>query len=400
MSRSSTYRSSASASRPHSSSSYRSSTSSRSNGSSSSKRNGRSGSSSRSSSSSSSISSSAPPPKVNSSKQTSSSSSSNSRPTTKRSQTHTKPKASTPATMERHSSGRLGGRIKRGNRSQGTTKAPPLSNATLSPPPIRRPISQPSRSWSSPRRSSTVHRQTVYQTAPSQSHTTVVIEEPPTQDIIVVEQDRALEPQPLSYANPTDTQQSMTDTQTLAPSSSTMLMNGPNTARRNPWAERLAWAGAGGLTTAAWYETQKQPSPSRPQKKDWWIGSTQAVKGWKDPAIPSPSGIDPARDCGLYTGLTIESDGTEQEVETFLDFLKNGKIQGIGFDEEDGPYRIRGTWRGTTANWKEIYENYSVRVTSNVREPYLPTYPKTLDCTFVSSIDNIKGSFELQKKSK
>ena len=399
MSRSSTYRSSASNSRPSNSSPYRPSTSRRSSNSSSSK--GANGKESFSTPSSSSSRSSSGPPKVYSSKPRSFSSSSNSPPATKLSPPSTKTKTLPPSTMQRHSSGRLGGRVKRGNRNQDTTKAP-IFNTSPSSPSSRRPVSHRSRSWSSPRRPSTVHHHTIYQPAPSQSHTSVVVEEPPIQEIIVV-QDRVLEPQPLFYTKPIDTQSSTTSIQAMTPSSSTTLVNGPNTVRRNPWPERLAWASAGGLTTAAWYERQKQASQSRlPQSKDWWIESTQAVSGWQAPNISSLSttSIDPGRDSGMYTGVTIESDGTEQEVETFLDFLKNGKIEGIGFDEEDGPYRIRGTWRGLTGNWKEIYENYSVRVKSNVRQPYLPPGPKILDCTFVSSIGNIKGSFELQKKSK
>ena len=138
-------------------------------------------------------------------------------------------------------------------------------------------------------------------------------------------------------------------------------------------------------TGAGWYETQK--SQQGLQRKDNSVSPTRATGN-----LPSTNtAIDPFRGSGLYTGVTVESDGAVQEVETFLQFLNNGKVEGIGFDEEDGPYRVRGTWRGSTVNWTEKYEDYSVRVECTC--PGL-----ALECTFVSSVDNIKGAFELRKK--
>lgn len=155
----------------------------------------------------------------------------------------------------------------------------------------------------------------------------------------------------------------------------------------NPWPERVLLVGIGSLSTVILYETVDSRLKQESDQYD--------------------DGIDPINDTGMYCGWTHESDGVSQEVTTFLDFTKNGKVYGMGLDKEDGPYRIVGRWKGSNVEWKETYDNFSVCVECRRRQrssepssawlPYLSSYTK-FDCSFVSTVGGITGTFGLKKK--
>ena len=105
--------------------------------------------------------------------------------------------------------------------------------------------------------------------------------------------------------------------------------------------------------------------------------------------------INPIRDSGRYKGVTAESDGVVQQVTVNLKFYNNGSIEGSGEDEEDGRYKIsNGSWNADRVQWTEVYKDFSVKVHGQIRRRNDYLY---LDCRFVSSIDNISGTFELTK---
>mmetsp|Transcript_25459 Transcript_25459/g.38616 ORF Transcript_25459/g.38616 Transcript_25459/m.38616 type:complete len:314 (-) Transcript_25459:425-1366(-) len=65
---------------------------------------------------------------------------------------------------------------------------------------------------------------------------------------------------------------------------------------------------------------------------------------------------------GLYHGVTIESDGVRQRVETTLKFSESGAITGYGSDSADGSYTVEGAWTDDKIRWRERYRNFSVTV--------------------------------------
>lgn len=103
-------------------------------------------------------------------------------------------------------------------------------------------------------------------------------------------------------------------------------------------------------------------------------------------------------DSGFYRGITSESDGMIQQVAVDLEFTKDGMILGSGKDDEDGEYQItNGQWKADRATWKEEYDDFYVRVWS--RKCLQDDGITVLDCRFVSSFDDITGTFELAKVS-
>lgn len=175
---------------------------------------------------------------------------------------------------------------------------------------------------------------------------------------------------------------------------------------RNPWPERLGWASAGGLATAGYYESQTKGSAQKKQSalSDRVVPPSNG-KDLFNPSRDSANSIiafDPVRDSGLYVGSTSESDGTAQNVETNLYFWDDGRIMGNGFDEEDGPYTVQGSWSGSAATWTEKYGDYSVNVTCELEpsKSFMLPNSRTLHCTFSSSYEDISGSFTLRRQEK
>lgn len=174
----------------------------------------------------------------------------------------------------------------------------------------------------------------------------------------------------------------------------------------NPWPERLGWASAGGFATSGYYESQKKRS--RQKKGSALFGRIVPPSNRKDLVNPSRVSensnisFDPVHDSGLYVGSTSESDGTAQNVETNLYFWDDGRIMGNGFDEEDGPYAVQGSWSGSTATWTEKYGDYSVNVACELEssKPFMLPNSRTLYCTFSSSYEDITGSFTLRRQKK
>ena len=155
-------------------------------------------------------------------------------------------------------------------------------------------------------------------------------------------------------------------------------------ARLNPWPDRLLGASVGLYAATV-------------------IGKT--IKENKDQNANEvlPLLLNSVRDSGTYIGVTCESDGMVQQVRVDLEFCPNGLVSGRGEDEEDGLYTItNGLWSGSQVQWTEQYDGYFVNVKGQLKRRNHNAKAQHgelfLDCSFVSSIDNISGTFELTKR--
>jgi hypothetical protein len=112
----------------------------------------------------------------------------------------------------------------------------------------------------------------------------------------------------------------------------------------------------------------------------------------------------PVMASGEYTGDTSESDGVQQSSFTTLDFRRDGRVSGFGFDSEDGKFEIvDGYWFGAKAVW---FEQYRAGPKPNSRSSQAAfkvavqvEYSRKdalLRGTFCSSVRSIKGDFTLR----
>jgi hypothetical protein len=141
----------------------------------------------------------------------------------------------------------------------------------------------------------------------------------------------------------------------------------------------------GGLAAAFYYLT-----PLTPTHGDSEAYADGAFDSHMDmdasPTLPPPTS-------GLYSGSTIESDGSEQGISVDLHFAPDGSVEGRGNDSDDGPYTIQGKWTDKHIKWTESYmHGPNGSFTTTVRSSF--RFSGNLDCRFVSS-KGVRGQFSL-----